>query len=61
MKLPHEYLGDGLYVNYDGFTFCLYASNGVETTNEVFLEPDVLNKFIAFAKQVLTEKDKPSG
>lgn len=40
-----EYLGDGLYVEYDGWQFRLFASNGLGTTNEVFLEPDVLAAF----------------
>jgi len=50
-KQPSAYLGDGLYVEFDGFQFRLYASNGIEVTNEVYLEPLVLKAFVEFAKQ----------
>jgi hypothetical protein len=43
-----EYLGDGLYVEFDGFQFRLYASNGIHVTNEVYLEPSVLAAFLNF-------------
>lgn len=40
---PH-YLGDGLYVeegNWPG-EMCLYASNGITRTNQVFLDGEML-------------------
>jgi hypothetical protein len=43
-----EYLGDGLYVEFDGFQFRLYASDGIHVTNEVYLEPSVLAAVIRF-------------
>jgi len=43
-----EYLGDGAYVEYDGFQVRLYTSNGIEVTNEVYLEPAVLSHFLAW-------------
>ena len=49
---PTDYLGDGLYAEFDGFQFRLYASDGISVTNEVFLEPEVMRAFIAFAKRV---------
>lgn len=42
------YLGDGLYMDYDGYQVRLYASNGIETTNEVFLEPTVIINFLKY-------------
>jgi hypothetical protein len=33
------YLGDGLYADFDGYGIELYAHNGIEKTNSVFLEP----------------------
>lgn len=44
------YLGDGLYVDYDGWQVRLFAHNGVSATNEVFLDPDVLEAFLRFAQ-----------
>jgi hypothetical protein len=42
------YLGDGLYAAHDGHIVELYASNGVERTNRVFLDPDTLAAFIRY-------------
>lgn len=47
-----EYLGDGLYAEYDGWQIRLFASNGIGTTNEVFLEPDVLRAFLKYVQAV---------
>lgn len=43
-----EYLGDGLYVDYDEYQIRLYTDNGIHITNEVFLEPNVLQSFISY-------------
>jgi len=37
-----EYLGDGAYVGYDGYHIWLYTTNGLYVTNEIALEPSVL-------------------
>lgn len=47
-----EFLGDGLYVGFDGFQFRLYATNGIMVTNEVFLEPGVLKNFEDYVNRV---------
>jgi len=49
------YLGDGLYVAYDGWQVELFCHNGIERTNAVYLEPDVLARFLEYAKAI------PSG
>jgi hypothetical protein len=36
-----DYIGDGVYVVWDGFTIILTTENGIETTNEIFIEPAV--------------------
>lgn len=38
------YLGDGLYAEDQGYQIRLYASNGLTTTNEVFLDQSMLQK-----------------
>jgi hypothetical protein len=54
MMSKHEeqdtYLGDGLYASYDGYQVELYASNGVEKTNQIFLGSNVLDEFLEFLK-----------
>lgn len=52
-----QYLGDGLYAAWDGWHIVLTAENGVSVTNEVYLEPDVLQRFDEYRetlKQVLS-------
>jgi hypothetical protein len=39
------YLGDGLYVALDGYQIELFAHNGVEKTNRVFLDKEALSNF----------------
>ena len=38
------YLGDGVYVHFDGAYFVLTTENGVEVTNKIVLEPWVFSK-----------------
>jgi hypothetical protein len=35
------YLGDGVYVAFDGYSLVLTTENGVRTTNRIVLEPEV--------------------
>ena len=39
------YLGDGLYVNYDGYQVALMANSHSEPTAVVYLEPGTLEAF----------------
>lgn len=45
-----EYLGDGLYADYDGEQFRLHTQRN-EGEHEVFLEPHVLAAFLAFVER----------
>ena len=51
-----EYLGDGLYVSYDGWQFCLRAprENG---DHVVYLEPSMLKRLNEYATTVLTPRE----
>ena len=40
------YLGDGLYMDFDGVQVRLYTFDGIEFSNEVFLDTQVLHSFI---------------
>lgn len=49
-KKERRYLGDGAYVEFDGFALELTTSNGIQTTNTIVLEPEVwlaLTKYVA--------------
>lgn len=39
-----QYLGDGLYVDFDGTQVVLSAENGIGATNTVYLEPGVFEE-----------------
>lgn len=46
-----EYLGDGLYANFDGFAFWLRAPRR-DGDHVVALEPEVLKAFLRFVEAV---------
>lgn len=46
------YLGDGVYVHFDGFSLILTTENGMEVTNTIFLEPDTYSALQDFVKMV---------
>ena len=49
-----EYLGDGCYVDFDGFALVLTAENGIEATDRIVLEPEVFAALGDYARR-LTE------
>ena len=48
----NEYIGDGLYADFDGWQIELYAYNGVNKTYVVYLEPDVLVTFLRYVENL---------
>lgn len=38
-----QYLGDGVYVGWDGFNVWLFTDNGISVTNQIALEPQVID------------------
>lgn len=46
-----QYLGDGLYAEFDGFQIRLYTVRG-SGIHEVFLEPQVLDAFLSFTQKI---------
>ena len=47
-----EYLGDGVYVDFDGFALVLTTENVIRITNTIVLEPDVYDALLAYVKQL---------
>jgi hypothetical protein len=45
MKL---YLGDSVYADYDGYHVVLTTENGLEVSNTILLEPQVMDELIRF-------------
>jgi len=46
------YLGDGAYARFDGYALILTTEDGVETTNEIVLEPQVVMGLFAFVEKL---------
>ena len=53
MPIDKTYLGDSVYVSYDGFEFTLTTENGYpdDPSNEVILEPQVVKALIEFIEK----------
>jgi len=55
----HDYLGDGLYVRWEGYQVKLYSSDGERVLNEVYLDEGVLRNFeewLARVRAAIAEK-----
>jgi len=48
--MPKTYLGDGVYADWDRGNLKLTTENGVEATNTIYLELEVLAKLMEFLR-----------
>jgi len=46
------YLGDGAFVEHDGWSLVLTTSDGARTTNRIVLEPEVYAALVAFVARL---------
>ena len=51
-----EYLGDGVYVEFDGFMVILTTENGAGPSNVIYLEPEVVQALTAFVARLQQEQ-----
>ena len=51
-SVEKEYIGDGAYVQYDGYSLWLTTENGERETNKVCLEPSVFKNLLEYAIRV---------
>ena len=51
MQPMKQYLGDGVYVVWDGQTFTLTSEDGIQVTNRIVLEPQVLDALFSYLQQ----------
>ncbi len=47
-----DYIGDGLYVGFDGFRVWVHANDHLKPTDIICLEPNILKELIRFAKRM---------
>jgi hypothetical protein len=50
-----EYLGDGAYINYDGFSIVLTTEDGISVQNTVVLEPYTVQAFENYIERLRAE------
>lgn len=53
-----RYLGDGAYVDYDGFGLVLTTEDGISATNTIYLEPKVWDALVEYAEALPKRKIK---
>ena len=53
-----EYLGDGLYVSFDGYQLALKANGHEHPTDVVYLEPRVWGNLVKFVEQLKEDNAK---
>jgi len=51
-----EYLGDGLYVSFDGYQICLMANSHIQPTDMVYLDPSVYSNLQKYVSRVAAEQ-----
>jgi hypothetical protein len=50
--MKRKYLGDGVYAEFDGYHIWLITSDGIEDTNKIALEPQVLSALKRYVDRV---------
>ena len=50
-----EYLGDGAYVSFDGYSLIVTAEDGIRATNTIVLEPEVFVMLLRYAQRAYPE------
>lgn len=60
-EAPKMYLGDAVYAKFDGYHICLYTSDGIYVTNEIALEPQVLEALDTFRTKLGGQYAPPSS
>lgn len=54
-----SYLGDGAYVDFDGYALVLTTENGIRTTNRIVLEPEVYAALVRYVAGLKTKSARP--
>jgi hypothetical protein len=55
-----RYLGDGVYVDFDGFQIVLSTEDGLRTTNTICLEPGVYTALLGYV-EMLKKIEEPKA
>jgi hypothetical protein len=55
-----DYIGDGVYVEFDGYVITLKANDIHHPTDTIYLEPDVLAALNRFAQRMKDDRTDPA-
>lgn len=56
MSAHKDYLGDGVYVDFDGFALVLTAENGLSVQETIVLEPEVYAALLRYVERLKAAK-----
>lgn len=45
-----QHIGDGAFIEWNGYAFVIFTDNGLQRTNEVYVEPEAMCRLITYAK-----------
>lgn len=52
-----HYLGDGVFVVFDGYGLILTTENGIDVTNTIYLEPNVYGSLLEYVDNLSKVKE----
>ncbi len=52
-----QYIGDAVYVDFDGYGIVLTTENGIEATNRIVLEPEVYTALVRYVEALQDKAD----
>ena len=55
--MSKRYIGDGVYVEFDGFALVLTTENGISVQNRIVLEPSVYEQLVAFVDDLRADRE----
>lgn len=53
-----DYLGDGVYIETDGYGLILTTEDGISIQNTIYLEPEVLSAINRYVERMKPKEDK---
>ena len=57
-KGNRDYLGDGAYVGYTGYSYVIFTSDGINVLNEVHLENNEINALNRFIESMRDKHER---
>ncbi len=52
-----QYIGDAVYVDFDGFGIVLTTEDGIRATNRIVLEPEVYSALVRYVEALQDKAD----